>query len=99
MQQHTPGPWEVQQPGTITLSVAAENKTYPICIVYKYLFVDQEAMANANLIAAAPELLEALDRLLAATVDEDLKYGISLTEQEQEARAFALEAIAKAVGE
>ena len=49
--------------------------------------------------AAAPDLLEALDKLLAATVDEDLKYGITLTEAEEEARALALAAIAKTVGE
>ena len=55
--------------------------------------------ANARLIAAAPELIEALDKLLAATVDENLKYGIGLTEAEEEARSLALSVIAKAVGE
>jgi hypothetical protein len=42
------------------------------------------------------ELLEALDYLLAQTVDEDLKYGIGLTEGEEDARAKAQAAIAKA---
>ena len=49
--------------------------------------------------AAAPEPIEALDKLLAATVDEDLKYGIGLTEAEEEARSLALSVIAKVVGE
>jgi hypothetical protein len=54
--------------------------------------------ANRRLIAAAPELLEALDYLLEQTVDMDLKYGIALSEGEQDARAKALAAIAKAAG-
>ena len=58
-----------------------------------------EVRVNARLMAAAPELIEALDKLLAATVDEDLKYGISLTDAEKEARRFALSVIAKVVGE
>jgi hypothetical protein len=37
-----------------------------------------------------------LDYLLAQTVDQDLKYGIGLTEGEEDARAKALAAIAKA---
>jgi hypothetical protein len=44
----------------------------------------------------AAELQEALECLLEQTVDMDLKYGISLTEGEEEARAKALAAIAKA---
>jgi hypothetical protein len=42
------------------------------------------------------ELREALDYLLAQTVDQDLKYGIGLTEGEEDARAMALAALAKA---
>lgn len=48
---------------------------------------------------AAPELLAALHYLLEQTVDQDLAYGIELTEGETEARAQALAAIAKATGE
>jgi hypothetical protein len=54
--------------------------------------------ANRRLIAAAPELLEALDYLLEQTVDMDLKYGIGLSEGEQDARTKALAAIAKTNG-
>ncbi len=45
---------------------------------------------------AAPELLLALDYLLEQTVDMDLKYGIGLSEGEEDARAKALSVIAKA---
>ena len=58
-----------------------------------------EVRVNAHLMAAAPELIEALDKLLAATVDEDLKHGIGLTEAEEEARSLALSVIAKVVGD
>jgi len=43
-----------------------------------------------------PKLLEALDYLLQQTVDQDLKYGITLSEGEQDARDKALAVIADA---
>lgn len=55
-----------------------------------------EYAANARLIAAAPDLLAALDALLAATVDASLAAGFELTEDEAAARAAALAAIDKA---
>ncbi len=59
-------------------------------------FSPDEQRANTRLIAAAPELLEALDYLLEQTVDQDLKYGIGLSEGEEDAREKALAVIAKA---
>ena len=53
-------------------------------------------LAAMKVMAAAPKLLEALDYLLAQTVDMDLKYGITLSEGEEDARAMALSAIAEA---
>lgn len=50
-----------------------------------------EALANARLIAAAPELLEALERLLSCTRDDDDSLAAA---QDQ-----AMDAIAKARGE
>jgi hypothetical protein len=44
------------------------------------------------------ELVEALDYLLEQTVDMDLKYGIELSEGEEDARARALAIIAKVKG-
>src|SRR6266404_1051342 len=49
-------------------------------------------LASMWLMAAAPKLLEALDYLLAQTVDMDLKHGITLSEGEADARAEALSA-------
>lgn len=56
----------------------------------------QQQDSNRRLIAAAPDLFEALHYLLEQTVDMDLKYGIGLSEGEEDARAKALAAIAKA---
>src|ERR1700722_1125273 len=50
-------------------------------------------LAAMRLMVAAPKLFDALDYLLAQTVDMDLKHGITLSEGEAEARAKALSAI------
>ena len=55
-------------------------------------------LAAMQMMATAPKLLEALDYLLAQTVDMDLEHGIALSEGEQDARANALSAIAEATG-
>lgn len=50
---YTPGPWEVSHTGKAVIKVLNERKVQPICTVTNE--------ANARLIAAAPELLEALE--------------------------------------
>ena len=99
MIHYTPGPWSC----TYTSNHAHDYRItqpdgWPLP-VHAPCNDRSQQRANARLIAAAPDLLEALDKLLAATVDKDLKYGITLTEAEEEARALALAAIAKTVGE
>jgi hypothetical protein len=42
-------------------------------------------LAAMRVMAVAPKLLEALDYLLEQTVDADLKYGITLSEGEEDA--------------
>ncbi len=56
MSKHTPGPWDVESDGT---SVAMANQ---VCVVAPSPdWADNDTTkANARLIAAAPELLEAL---------------------------------------
>lgn len=88
--QHTPGPWEVKQFGGPQIS---GPEGYAICTMWGALSVDELAgqdAANARLIAAAPELLGALDRAV-----QRLEGDWAATEEVDMARA----ALAKARGE
>jgi hypothetical protein len=95
---HTPGPWEVSgdRDDSDGLCVVEKATGRLICLVESTLGYAAADEANARLIAAAPDLLEALDYLLQQTVDQDLEYGIGLSEGEEDAQAKALAAIAKA---
>lgn len=73
---HTPGPWSVQDNAWHTSSIVVPETTIARCVVPDDE-IDQEASddegadtakirANARLIAAAPELLEALESCLPA---------------------------------
>ena len=99
--RYTPGPWDYD----MDYIVAPDpDGRHPDIYIAEIAHSDDEGRiasppqqdANRRLIAAAPELLEALDYLLEQTVDMDLKYGIGLSEGEQEARKKALAVIAKA---
>ena len=75
--QHTPGPWQPMNDGPRNrqpwepwiayaeaapgLTIASPHNTEPICRVNGYL---QPVEANARLIAAAPDLLAALETML-----------------------------------
>lgn len=63
--KHTPGPW------TVMGDVIVGQPTYIVAGIYNLRASnsEQEEQANAALIAAAPELLEALENLLAAQID------------------------------
>lgn len=61
--------------------------------------IDAETLEReAHLVAAAPDLLAALEYLLQQTIDADLQYDTPLSEGEQEAETMARAAIAKAKG-
>ena len=88
MSKHTPGPWHIDPIKTHANGnrrIMAEQCT-PVAVVPEHL------AADARLIAAAPDLLEALKTLLGDTEDSDY---MSRKERENMARA----AIAKATGE
>ena len=105
MSGHTPGPWTYD--GTVAFS---DRPDLP-CVVDEYRLVvaqcwddghtDDECEANARLIAAAPELLEALEDAaeafrIVAEVAEDLRMEGLESFREREAAARA--AIARARG-
>lgn len=86
----TRGPWKVRS-STIG-SVGTENKLVHICMepIDPYLGMDGEDKANMNLIAAAPELLEALQKMV-----ESYQFEASI---DNPALLQARAAIAKALG-
>ena len=94
--QHTPGPWEACQPydygdfdGESRLVCGDDMR---IAVVHWHPHLNAEMWdANAHLIAAAPELLEALETLEAALI-RDLGAGYAGV-------ALCQAAIAKARGE
>lgn len=103
--KHTPGPWEVSKGYDGSISVSATRPyrinnisagTPVICDVYQHLEFDSfSGEANARLIAAAPELLDALRGLLALEEENLRGYDdIDVCTEVQFARA----AIAKATG-
>ena len=69
MSKHTPGPWKVGQylgsPSSFCVHMDAGDKGRGIDVVEAVAGITTEQrLANARLIAAAPELLEALQMLL-----------------------------------
>jgi hypothetical protein len=90
---HTPGPWHINEElskRATYLVFSGDGNGYLVANVGNYHTDDKECEANARLIAAAPDLLEAL-RFIADDIAEGVKAKGSW---ERLARA----AIAKATG-
>ena len=95
--KHTPGPWYVPDQRDCIVEFVNEETGYKIAIANcgeSYVLDDAEMCANAALIAAAPELLEALRVLVDHTQEQ---YPHFESERGQRDIAQALAAIAKAV--
>jgi len=92
MSKHTPGPWYVgcEDEDTGEIEVISGVRPY-VCLVLPGA-IDEVTPANARLIAAAPELLEALTEIVTAA-DGDGWKKLDAT------FAGARAAIAKATGE
>ena len=90
--RHTPGPWRL---GADSGRIVAGPRGLHIANVVT-TGMGTAAGANFSLIAAAPDLLAALDQLLNVTVDKDLKEGWTLSDDARIARDQAIAAIAKA---
>lgn len=99
--KHTPGPWQAVKNGVCQSAVQASNGTWITHDAGEELSCN-EAEANARLIAAAPELLEALQAMLNADLYADgegiWRFDSSDTEDGQSAVSKASAAIAKATG-
>ena len=88
MSKHSPGPWMVAQYGKYKRAIMGATLALPIAVVRADPLSKDVNDSNARLIAAAPDLLEALQYILVA-------HG----EQLDHAFAMAQDAIAKATGE
>lgn len=94
--KHTPGPWKVELSGSPNKYVAEiwNQNTKVAEINHEHLNHDVDDMANARLIAAAPEMFEFIKSLI-PTSHKDV---ITRTEQ-LEIQKRARKLIAKATGE
>ncbi len=93
--KHTLGPWSVVIPKSkqVRMYVARppeKGKAAPIVDVGGYGDTLEQDEANARLIAAAPELLEALEQILSELPDKGVITQLTLRD--------AVNAIAKATG-
>ena len=87
--KHTPGPWMIAESDERFVYALNEKGFNRFCAQVQDAHTDiSELQANARLIAAAPELLEALNRAV-------MNYGHVMNAQD---RKFIGEAIAKATG-
>lgn len=103
--QHTPGPWKAEAPSEYGISIVAPSGGSLGCAWPEDLLGNMhDAVANARLIAAAPDLLEALSAAQAALAMMTAPDAIKATSvqhawaQAVEAEAKARAAIAKAEG-
>lgn len=97
---HTQGPWALDGDiNAMNLDVVSGEGRIAMMDCDNFELPDAEVVANARLMRAAPDLLEALEYLLAQTIVMDEKYSIALSEGEQEAALLARAAISKARGE
>src|SRR5262245_20070840 len=77
---HTPGTWEAWQPEGSNGFWWAGPREIEVCTVW-----GPQAEANARLIAAAPALADALEKVCAAMEAEGPRTGAGMTEAEAEA--------------
>jgi hypothetical protein len=102
--QHTPGPWRFNEyPTHADLTIWGSEGTAVVTELGDYLTTHRQNCANARLIAAAPELVTALESiesklselLYQRTLDSTLPEFYTV----RDARNAARQAIAKAKGE
>jgi hypothetical protein len=70
MKTHTPGPWRVDHSGNCHIGIIDENeRTIAFCALQNENSEEDES--NSCLIASAPDLLSALERLTHPMADDD----------------------------
>lgn len=97
--KHTPIPWEVRESNMGIIEIKSKN--VPICDMdlgaCDPIFPESEMRANAHLIAAAPDLLEACEKYRDLLRSSDMFQ--KLTEEEKHIANDICKAISKAKGD
>lgn len=98
--EHTPGPWHRNIPPATKYNTVFAGRNTHIAHLNRIGLSPEEVEANCNLIAAAPEMLEAAKRtvLLIATVRNICGDKTAEWLMEQESYKLSVVAIAKAEG-
>lgn len=99
--KHTPGPWKAEGWKGIVVN---DSNGHTLALAPGCSYSIEEMAANARLIAAAPDLLEALQNVIASTAlpsawSDDISEAQWQRQRLDECRDFARAAIAKATGE
>ena len=106
--QHTPGPWWLQADGAGWYVECTPERGYSVAYIRSEVAEDDpdtpdaEKEANARLIAAAPDLLEALKELsrsFIGTYSDDQRSDDEINNHREHWERMARAAIAKATGE
>lgn len=93
----TPGPWEIKSRFVGPLVIASDDVEVAHVGLYHESWA--QCVKNATLIAAAPDLYAALDRVLDAYVSERLWNGASTWDVDNRVVIGARAALARARGE
>ena len=100
MSEHTPGPWETDRNNVHSAQIATihhclNNDWVEVWSPNAFAASEEEMEANARLIAAAPDLLEALQ----AALEYDYHAAAAGSARQMVIEEKILSAIAKATGE
>lgn len=88
--QFTPGPWKIRD--TFGSKYIEDKTNNNLIATLDWMYSQDETNANAALIAAAPELLKALEKIISI-------YGLSNIDADTDEMNLARAVIAKAKGE
>jgi hypothetical protein len=97
MTKHTAAPWHIGTPPPNGEQTIGAQNGMMVAIATTGVGMKEETLANARLIAAAPELLKALKGIV-AFCDEDMQHRVQ-TSREYDIKTLAQTAIAKAEGQ
>ena len=97
--KHTPGPWAVRYDYVVQAPSFDGGRLVPVAQPYGVNSDGTDLFANARLISAAPELLEALESLLPMLADWHDEFPDHVGDKEEPAIKAARAAISKAKGE